>query len=154
MNGRTKIAPAGKVSDYIPNPTFDQSAARPGAQEEVLQGRQPRREEPPGHLQRVVRTDATPGDAGARAALPRFMDEQASTAVMSTLASLVGGAPARRPRRHPRHRPRPQPVDARAVDLQLPGPHLRHARDHPAGKRWRRPRPSSTGCRARRPRSS
>ena len=33
VNGRTKIAIRGKISDYIPNPTFD-VVARPGAQEE------------------------------------------------------------------------------------------------------------------------
>ena len=33
VNGRTKIAVNGIISDYIPNPTFDRVAA-PGAQEE------------------------------------------------------------------------------------------------------------------------
>lgn len=33
VNGRTKIAVGGRISDYIPNPTFDRVAA-PGAQEE------------------------------------------------------------------------------------------------------------------------
>jgi predicted TIM-barrel fold metal-dependent hydrolase len=33
VNGRTKIAIGGKISDYIPNPTFE-VVARPGAQEE------------------------------------------------------------------------------------------------------------------------
>src|SRR5690606_24465423 len=32
-NGRTKLAVGGKISEYIPNPTFD-VVARPGAQEE------------------------------------------------------------------------------------------------------------------------
>ncbi len=32
-NGRTKIAVGGKISEYIPNPTFN-VVARPGAQEE------------------------------------------------------------------------------------------------------------------------
>jgi predicted TIM-barrel fold metal-dependent hydrolase len=35
VNGRTKIAVRGKISDYIPNPTFDR-VARPGAQEEYF----------------------------------------------------------------------------------------------------------------------
>jgi predicted TIM-barrel fold metal-dependent hydrolase len=33
VNGRTKIAVAGRISEYIPNPTFE-VVARPGAQEE------------------------------------------------------------------------------------------------------------------------
>ncbi len=35
VNGRTKITVKGKISDYIPNPTFDRVAA-PGAQEEYF----------------------------------------------------------------------------------------------------------------------
>ncbi len=35
VNGRTKIAVKGRISDYIPNPTFDRVAA-PGAQEEYF----------------------------------------------------------------------------------------------------------------------
>src|SRR6476659_5230723 len=33
VNGRTKIAVRGQISEYIPNPTFD-VVARPGAMEE------------------------------------------------------------------------------------------------------------------------
>jgi hypothetical protein len=35
VNGRTKIAVGGKLSEYIPNPTFE-VVARPGAQEEYF----------------------------------------------------------------------------------------------------------------------
>ena len=35
VNGRTKIAVRGQISEYIPNPTFDR-VARPGAQEEYF----------------------------------------------------------------------------------------------------------------------
>ncbi len=35
VRGRTKIAVKGRISDYIPNPTFDRVAA-PGAQEEYF----------------------------------------------------------------------------------------------------------------------
>jgi len=35
VNGRTKIAVGGKISEYIPNPTFD-VVARPGAQEDYF----------------------------------------------------------------------------------------------------------------------
>src|SRR3954467_1058321 len=35
VNGRTKIAVRGQISEYIPNPTFE-VVARPGAQEEYF----------------------------------------------------------------------------------------------------------------------
>src|ERR1039458_308653 len=35
VHGRTKIVVRGRISDYIPNPTFD-VVARPGAQEEYF----------------------------------------------------------------------------------------------------------------------
>ena len=35
VNGRTKIAIKGQISNFIPNPTFDKVAA-PGAQEEYF----------------------------------------------------------------------------------------------------------------------
>ena len=63
------------------------------------------------------------------------------------------GAPARRPDGHPRVDPRPQPVDARALDVQLRGPDLPDAGDHPAD-RGRRPSRSSSGCSSGAPRSS
>ena len=40
VDGRTKIAVKGKVSEYIPNPTFDR-VARPGAQEEYFKAGNP-----------------------------------------------------------------------------------------------------------------
>ena len=40
VNGRTKIALRGQISDYIPNPTFDR-VARPGAQEEYFRSGNP-----------------------------------------------------------------------------------------------------------------
>src|SRR3974390_3721512 len=40
VNGRTKIAVRGQISDYIPNPTFD-VVARPGAQEEDFRSGNP-----------------------------------------------------------------------------------------------------------------
>ena len=74
------------------------------------------------------------------------------------------GAPGRRPRGHPRRRPCPEPVDARALDLRLRGPHLPVAGDHAAdrqrghqgarvGRRARRqnhPDPACAGSRLRR----
>ena len=40
VRGRTKIVVKGKISDYIPNPTFD-VVARPGAQEEYFRNGNP-----------------------------------------------------------------------------------------------------------------
>ena len=166
VRGRTKIAVKGRISDYIPNPTFEQVAA-PGAQEEYFKVGNPegktRREimgqaidAPPG-LPRAGPAPRADGRArprpGAHVAHPRQPGR---------------GAPPRRSRRHPRRDPRPQPVDARDVDLQLRGPHLRHPGHHAAdrregdrgarvGHRARRqdhPRPPGSGARASRaPRS-
>ena len=47
VNGRTKIAVNNRISDYIPNPTFERRR-RPGRPGGVLQGRQPRGQVPPG----------------------------------------------------------------------------------------------------------
>ena len=41
VNGRTKIAIKNKISDYIPNPTFD-VVARPGAQEDYFRKGNPK----------------------------------------------------------------------------------------------------------------
>ncbi len=46
IDGRTKVAVLGQISDYIPNPTFDRVAA-PGVQEDYFrfgnpEGRSPR----------------------------------------------------------------------------------------------------------------
>ena len=40
VDGRTKIATLGQISDYIPNPTFDKVAA-PGAQEDYFHNGNP-----------------------------------------------------------------------------------------------------------------
>src|SRR5438309_8338063 len=40
VKGRTKIVVRGKISEYIPNPTFD-VVARPGAQEEYFRNGNP-----------------------------------------------------------------------------------------------------------------
>jgi predicted TIM-barrel fold metal-dependent hydrolase len=87
VNGRTKIATLGQISEYIPNPTFDVVAA-PGAQEDYF-----RRGNPEGRSRREILgapvqcEDAFRGPE-ARAAL---MDEQGIDRAMMypTLASLV-----------------------------------------------------------------
>ena len=62
------------------------------------------------------------------------------------------GAPRRRPEGHARRHPRAEPVDARALDLQLRGPHFPDARHHAAHRRARRSR-SSSGSSSGAPRS-
>jgi len=57
VNGRTKIAIRGHISDYIPNPTFE-VVARPGWMEEYFKKRQPQRQEPPGDLRRADALDS------------------------------------------------------------------------------------------------
>lgn len=87
VDGRTKIAVKGRISDYIPNPTFER-VARPGAQEEYF-----RSGNPEGKSRREIMgrgMDALPAfrEPAARLAL---MDEQGlDRAIMwPTLASLV-----------------------------------------------------------------
>jgi predicted TIM-barrel fold metal-dependent hydrolase len=87
VDGRTKIATLGQISDYIPNPTFDVVAA-PGAQEEFF-----RRGNPEGRSRREIlgapiRSVEAFREPGARLAL---MDSQGIGRAMMypTLASLV-----------------------------------------------------------------
>jgi len=87
VNGRTKIAVNGRISDYIPNPTFDRVAA-PGAQEEYYKVGNPEGKSRREIMGRGI--DAPPAfrEPGPRLAL---MDEQGiDRAIMwPTLASLV-----------------------------------------------------------------
>ena len=64
VNGRTKIAVRGQISEYIPNPTFE-VVARPGAMEDYFRDRQPRGQEPPGDLRRADAVDPRLPRAGA-----------------------------------------------------------------------------------------
>ena len=87
VNGRTKIAVRGQISEYIPNPTFE-VVARPGAMEEYF-----RVGNPEGKSRREIFGEpmrATPAfrEPGPRLAL---MDEQGvdRTLMFPTLASLV-----------------------------------------------------------------
>ena len=57
------------------------------------------------------------------------------------------GAAARQPARRPRRRARPQPVDARALDVQLREPHVPDP-GHPPGHRRRGHRGARLGARA------
>ncbi|MER5183436.1 amidohydrolase family protein [Streptomyces sp. NPDC002896] len=87
VNGRTKIAVRGQISDYIPNPTFE-VVARPGAMEDYFRNGNPEgksRREIFGEPMRSVPAFREPG--------PRLelMDELGinRTLMFPTLASLV-----------------------------------------------------------------
>lgn len=87
VDGRTKIAVRGRISDYIPNPTFDRVAV-PGAQEEYFKVGNPE-----GRSRREIMGRGIDCLPAFRAPEPRLalMDEQGiDRAVMwPTLASLV-----------------------------------------------------------------
>src|ERR1043165_7818000 len=87
VNGRTKIAVRGQISDYIPNPTFD-VVARPGAQEESL-----RHAHPGGERYRERWGEPMRAFPAFRSAAPRveLMDELgvARSLMFPTLASLL-----------------------------------------------------------------
>jgi predicted TIM-barrel fold metal-dependent hydrolase len=87
IDGRTKMAVRGQISDYIPNPTFDRVAA-PGVQEDYF-----RRGNPEGRSPREIMGKAIPAVPAFREPAPRLelMDEQGidRTLMFPTLASLV-----------------------------------------------------------------
>jgi len=87
VNGRTKIAVRGRISEYIPNPTFE-VVARPGAMEEYFRVGNPEgkdRREIFGEPMRSIPAFREPG--------PRLelMDELgiSQTLMFPTLASLI-----------------------------------------------------------------
>ena len=62
VRGRTKIVVRGRISEYIPNPTFD-VVARPGAQEDYFRFGNPEgksRREIFGEPMRAIRPSASP----------------------------------------------------------------------------------------------
>jgi predicted TIM-barrel fold metal-dependent hydrolase len=87
VDGRTKIAIRGQISDYIPNPTFD-VVARPGAQEEYF-----RNGNPEGKSYRELIGEPMRCIPAFRAPGPRLelMDELGvdRTLMFPTLASLL-----------------------------------------------------------------
>jgi predicted TIM-barrel fold metal-dependent hydrolase len=87
IKGRTKIAVLGKISEYIPNPTFD-VVARPGAMEEYF-----RVGNPEGKSYRALIGDPMRSVPGFRSPEPRLqiMDELGieRTLMFPTLASLI-----------------------------------------------------------------
>ncbi|HVY11649.1 MAG TPA: amidohydrolase family protein [Mycobacteriales bacterium] len=87
VNGRTKIATLGQISDYIPNPTFDVVAA-PGAQEDFFRNGNPEGKSRREIMGEPIRAIDAFREPGARLAL---MDQQGldRTMMYPTLASLV-----------------------------------------------------------------
>jgi len=87
VNGRTKIAIGGKISEYIPNPTFEK-VARPGAQEDYY-----RHGNPKGLSRRELFGDPIPSPPAFRepAARLALMDEQGldRSLMFPTLASVL-----------------------------------------------------------------
>lgn len=87
VRGRTKIAVRGRISDYIPNPTFD-VVARPGAQEDYF-----RHGNPEGKSRREIFGDPMRAIEAFREPAPRLelMDEQGidRALMFPTLASLI-----------------------------------------------------------------
>jgi predicted TIM-barrel fold metal-dependent hydrolase len=87
VDGRTKIAVLGQISEYIPNPTFD-VVARPGAQEEYY-----RKGNPDGKSMREIYGDPIKALDAFRepAARLEVMDHQGveRTLMFPTLASLL-----------------------------------------------------------------
>ena len=87
VDGRTKIAVKGKVTEYIPNPTFEKVAA-PGAQEEYFKNGNP-----DGKSRREILGRAIVAPPAFSAPEPRIqlMDEQGVDRALMwpTLASLV-----------------------------------------------------------------
>ena len=87
VEGRTKIVVNGRISEYIPNPTFD-VVARPGAQEDYY-----RKGNPEGKSMREIFGDPIKALPAFRAPGPRLelMDEQGveRCLMFPTLASLL-----------------------------------------------------------------
>jgi predicted TIM-barrel fold metal-dependent hydrolase len=87
LNGRTKIAVGGMISEYIPNPTFEVVAA-PGAQEEYF-----RKGNPEGKSRREIMGKPIRALPGFSSPEPRLqlMDEQGIDRALMwpTLASLL-----------------------------------------------------------------
>lgn len=87
VNGRTKIAVRGQISEYIPNPTFE-VVARPGAMEEYFRVGNPEGKDRRQIFGEPMRSIPAFREPGPRLAL---MDELgiAQTLMFPTLASLI-----------------------------------------------------------------
>jgi hypothetical protein len=116
VRGRTKIAVGGKISEYIPNPTFD-VVARPGAQEDYY-----RLGNPKGLSFRELFGEPIKSPPAFREPVSRLqlMDEQGldRTLMFPTLASVLE-AHEGRPRADARRHPLVQPMAVRDVAVRL-----------------------------------
>ena len=131
--GAPRIAVKGKITEYMPNPTFERSPRRAPTSTSTgaptPEGKSLR--EMTGTADRLP--SRVPG-AGAAARAARRAPRPSGTDVPDAREPARVHA-RRRSRPHPRRRPRGQPVAARRVDLRLPGAHLHRARDHAADRR-------------------
>ena len=143
ISGRTKITVKGQISEYIPNPTFNVVAA-PGAQEEYFKNGNP-----DGKSRREILGKAIRSPEAFFAPEPRvkLMDELGIDRAMMwpTLASLVEERLRDDPYADRRGDQGAQPLDVRAVVVQLRGPHLRRRRSSTSRSSTTRSR-RSTGC--------
>ena len=138
INGRTKIAIKNKISEYIPNPTFNK-VAPPGAQELEFRLKNPSSTtQARGHPARAAAEVHRGAPGLLRPRSPHHAHGRPQHRPGDDVADTrepARGTSGRRPRRHPRGDPRVQPVDARGVDVQLRRPHLPDPGDHPADRR-------------------
>ncbi len=124
INGKQRLLVGGKLNRFIPNPTFD-PVARPGALDDYFRGKKA------GNDIRAAFGELEPISPAYRepAARVAVMDEQGMEGcfLFPTLGVGMEQPLVERPRRCARGVPRVQPVDARRLDLRLPGPDLRRA---------------------------
>jgi len=133
VNGRTKIAVNNKISDYIPNPTFEswrppahrRSTSRSAIPRASPAGRPWARASGPIPATETRAAYQAPGRAGDRPC-PHLAHP----------GQPVGGAGARQPPCRACCRPLAQPMDGGALDLQLREPDVHDAR-HPLRDRRR-----------------
>ena len=133
LRGRTKIVVKGKLSNYIPNPTFD-VVARPGAMEDYY-----RHGNPDGKDRRAIFGEPMRAIPAFRepAARIQLMDEQGldRALMFPTLASLLEERMKDDPGDDARRHPCAERVDVRDVAVQLREPHLLDAGHHPPDRR-------------------
>ena len=141
VNGRTKLAIKDQLTNYIPNPTFGKVAVPGGYGMDVTKKGDDSVRKP---------GQATGQKVQAMPGLDAFFDPEPRLALMHdmgidrtllwpTLASAIEERLASDPDAGVRRDPRAQPVDARALDVQLRRRHLRDA-DHLAREPRRRAR--------------
>ena len=137
---QTRIVINNRVTDFIPNPTFERVAA-PGAHEKFFAG-----ENTEGLTLREMQGKAIDAPAATRNPEARVaeLDRQGVIEALNypTLGSLVEHSSADDPAADPGDHPRAQRVDPRALVVQLRRPGVHHADHQPV--RGRR-RPARTG---------